>query len=153
VKKHSLFSIPFPSTSVVDEPVYLDRSNLSLLWLTGETDDDRVVRSEILFVRPRALRHRGESYCTPWHIEDAYDTVVEVDDSEWADELGRVALAARKHSFVLRHFMIYLDSFGCLEVLAESVELRNVWSTDEDFRGFDPLKLELPPRLGGRILS
>jgi hypothetical protein len=45
------------------------------------------------------------------------------------------------------------DSFGCLEALCESVELRNVFSSDTDFRGFDPFAVAPPPRLGGRASS
>lgn len=34
------------------------------------------------FCRVRAYRFCSEGHCTPWHIEDAYDTLAEVEQSE-----------------------------------------------------------------------
>jgi len=32
-----------------------------------------------------AYRFRTEGHCTAWHVEDAYDTLVEVERSDWVE--------------------------------------------------------------------
>lgn len=98
-----------------------------------------LVRSEIYFRKPRGVRFRSENYCLAWHVKDAYDTVVEVDASDWAREFHQLAIDGRRHANILNHYMIYLDSFGCLEVLAESVDVQNVPSTDKNCGSTDPV--------------
>ncbi|MCW5220686.1 hypothetical protein D5041_13295 [Verminephrobacter aporrectodeae subsp. tuberculatae] len=94
------------------------------LLLSMVCDDDPINRSfGVLFIKPRAFRKREEIYCTVWHIEDAYDTVCEIQGSDWVDELRAAATPDKRDYWVMRHFMIYVDSFGCLEVVAESVLL------------------------------
>jgi hypothetical protein len=87
-------------------------------------DDDGRSRSiGVLFIKPRAFRKREEIYCTTWHIDGAYDTVCEIQKSDWVDELCAAAVPEWRDYWVMRHFMIYVDSFGCLEVVAESAVL------------------------------
>jgi hypothetical protein len=86
-------------------------------------DDGRERRIEIVFVKPRAFRKREECYCTIWHIDQAYDTVCERVNSDWVAELRKDAVPEWRDYWVMRHFMIYLDSFACLEVVAESASL------------------------------
>ena len=63
----------------------------------------------------RALRKRAEIHCTEWHIEGAFDVLVEVQGSGWVRELQADTATGWKDYFPLRHFMIYLDSAGCVE--------------------------------------
>jgi hypothetical protein len=86
-------------------------------------DDGRKQPVGVLFVKPRAFRKREETYCTGWHVKDAYDTVCEIRESDWVKELRHDATPEWRDSWVMRHFMIYVDSFGCLEVIAESAAL------------------------------
>lgn len=88
-------------------------------------DEGREHRVGVLFSKPRAFRKREETYCTAWHVKETYDTVCEVDDSEWVAELRRDAVPEWRDRWVMRHFMIYVDGFGCLEVVAESAELES----------------------------
>jgi hypothetical protein len=74
------------------------------------------------FQRVRAYRFRVESHCTLWHIEDAYDTLVEVEHSEWASELLAAEPSETGGYWKIRHFLIYIDNAGAYEVAAESVE-------------------------------
>ena len=75
------------------------------------------------FVKQRAFRKRSETYCTSWHVEDTFDTVCEVQESDWVQELCMAAQPEWRDRWVMRHFIIYVDSFGCLEVVAESASL------------------------------
>jgi hypothetical protein len=117
-----LFSIPVASTSFSsDARVSFDGGDVSLQFSYRE--GAKGVDGQVLFRKARAFRHRQEIYCTHWHVEHAYDTVVEVEDPQWPDELRRAAPGHQKDQWILKHFMIYVDSFGCLEVIAESAEL------------------------------
>jgi hypothetical protein len=75
--------------------------------------------SGVFFDDVRAYRHRAESHCTEWHI-GAYDSVVEVEDSEWVAELLAAMPPDMRDLFEMHHYMIYLDSAGCYEVVAAS---------------------------------
>lgn len=69
-----------------------------------------------------AYRARAESLCTAWHIEDAYDTLVEVEQSEWVSELWAAEPGETWGQRTIRHFLIFIDSAGAYEVAAEDVE-------------------------------
>lgn len=120
MEKLPLLSLPYPSTAQVREPVILNEPR-GLLLLMACDEDGQERRVGVLFIKPRALRKRAEIYCTIWHINKAYDTVCEVTESSWVAELKNDAVSDWRDRWVMRHFMIYLDSFGCLEVVAESV--------------------------------
>lgn len=78
------------------------------------------------FQRLRAYRFRAEGHCTPWHIEDAYDTLVEVEQSEWVGELLAAEPSETWGQWKIRHFLIYIDGAGAYEIAAEDVE----WLTE-----------------------
>jgi hypothetical protein len=93
---------------------------LGMLYL----EEGRKRSAWLRFVKARAFRWRAELYCTSWHVE-AFDRVLEVHDSDWVAELlerSNENYGAQFH-WILRHFIVYIDSFGCLEVIAESVVL------------------------------
>lgn len=73
----------------------------------------------------KAVRTRAESACTGWHVDGVYDTLSEVEDSVWVKEI-QVDTADLQRRFgqkwSLHHYMIYLDSVGCFEFVAESWE-------------------------------
>ena len=123
-EKGAIGSIPCPSTEIVGTPVVESVGAALSLSFEFEDDDDVRFASGIDFDGVRAFRKRAESLCSAWHIEDAYDTVVEVNGSEWVSELKADGNAQWRDHFPMRHFMIYLDSFGVLEVVgAEAVVL------------------------------
>lgn len=49
--------------------------------------DGLIYGSGLEIQRVRAYRFRAESHCMVWHIE-AYDTVTEIEGSEWVAELA-----------------------------------------------------------------
>lgn len=77
-------------------------------------------RSGIRFNRVLATRTRAERCCTSWHIEDAYDTLVEVEGSSWVEEMRADTAERWRDEWETHHYMIYLDSAGCFEVIAAS---------------------------------
>ena len=71
------------------------------------------------FERVRSFRFVAEGHCTPWHVEGAYDTLVEVEDSGWIEELLASEPSETWGQWSIRHFLIYVDGFGAYEVAAE----------------------------------
>lgn len=122
MEKLPLFSLPYPSTAAVNGAKLVDQDRGLLLSLVCG-DDGRERQVGVLFVKPRAFRKREEIYCTTWHVKDAYDTLCEVKESDWVAQLRNDAVADWRDRWVMRHFMIYIDSFGSLEVIAESAVL------------------------------
>jgi hypothetical protein len=118
VRKQPLFELPVASTSLAEDPDLVADGGRILLRLVFGGADDRV-HWQVEFANVRAFRHRAESHCTAWHIEDAYDVVCHVEDSEWVGELLRDSLPDGKN-WVMNHYLVTVDSWGCLEVVAES---------------------------------
>lgn len=114
--------LKYPSTALVQDPV-LCTSGADLVVKLRYDEAGQSVFTTIQFVRQRAFRKRSEAYCTPWHIEGVYDHISEVFESSWVEELRSAAAPERRDSWRLNHFIVYIDSFGCLEVVAESVNV------------------------------
>jgi hypothetical protein len=59
---------------------------------------ERVYQGGIKFNKVSAVRTRAERSCQAWYIEGVYDTLVEVEDSSWAEEIrGDTAELWREH--------------------------------------------------------
>lgn len=121
--KSPLFQIPIPSTDVGGAIGFEHDGSAARLSFQFRQDGVHQV-SVIEFRRVRAFRHRAEVHCSAWHIEDAYDTLVEVAPSTWARDVLADTPEHWKHEWPLRHYLIYLDSAGAYEVLADSWEAR-----------------------------
>ena len=122
MRKQTIVILPFSSSTMVRDPRLC--VDIADLLMSMEYDKDGDIRSMCLrFVKQRASRKRAEIYCTVWHMEGACDQVCEVLDSDWVAELRSAAPSGWREYWTMRHFMINVDSFGCLEVIAESVSL------------------------------
>lgn len=123
-QKREILELPFASTAILRGPV-LSTDGGDLL-LAMDFDDEGATRSARLrFVKQRAFRMRSETYCTAWHVTATFDTVCEVQESDWVLELRSASIPHWRDRWVMRHFIIFVDSFGCLEVVAESVALED----------------------------
>jgi len=116
--KRPLFKIPVPSTNFTTE-AYWDGKGSSPAIRFGYNKDGRPILSGIKFDDVCAMRKRAERCCTAWHIE-AYDTLVEVEASPWVDEIRSDMDKHFRDKWEMHHYMIYLDSVGCFEVIAAS---------------------------------
>lgn len=97
------------------------------------TEHGRLAR--VIFSKPRAFRKRAEVHCAKRHVDGVLDTVCEITGSDWTAELSEATLAAWRNRWVMRHFMLYLEGFGCLEVVAESVALAVLDPSEPRLRG------------------
>lgn len=120
--KRPLQQIPVASTDLLP-PVRFEVSGSEIRLLFNYLSDGKRLQSGFEFLGVRAHRHRAETHCTEWHIAEAYDTLVEVSESEWAREVRADTAEGWKDHWLLRHLMIYLDSEGCFELLADSWRL------------------------------
>lgn len=113
--------LPEPSTSSVSG-VRLEFPG-GALRLQFDYDRDGVIyNSGLLFKNVRAHRHTADSHCPAWKIEKAYDNLIEVSSSKLVEELLESTAEDQCSSWALNHYMIYFDSDGCYEVIAESWE-------------------------------
>lgn len=120
--KERLIALPWASSALAAEPVLSsERGALHLAMQFGIGGGRR--RARLIFGKQRAFRKRSEVHCSPWHVEGALDTVCEVRCSDWTRELAGATTRAWRNRWVMRHFILYLTGFGCIEVAAESVAL------------------------------
>lgn len=117
--KKTLYTVPIASTSFSIE-AYFDGQGVSPAIRFGYKQDGKEYRGGIKFNRVLAMRKRAERCCTPWHIEGTYDTHVEVENSDWVAELRADTNEQGRDKWETHHYLIYLDSAGCFEVVAES---------------------------------
>ena len=121
-RKVALATLPTASTAITsDVELASDGASASLGF---DFDRDGVIyRSGVRFSKVRAIQWRAEGQCSVWHIEGAYDTVIEVEGSSWVSELERSQSQRPNKPWTIRHFMLFIDSAGCYEFAAESFEI------------------------------
>jgi hypothetical protein len=82
--------------------------------------EGRLWAGGFVFTRVRAYRFLDEGHSTSWHVADAYDTLVEIEDSAWVADVR--ATEATPVPWGARHYLIYVDGAGAYEFLAASYE-------------------------------
>lgn len=110
-----------PPSAYTEDVVFTHPGGDAELRCTYEHSGAMVVGG-LRFRRVRAYRFRAESHCTQWHIEGAYDTLVEVEQSDWVEELVSAEPDEAWGQWTIRHFLIYIDGSGAYEVAAENCE-------------------------------
>jgi hypothetical protein len=116
--KKKLYTTPKPSTSFISE-AFLDYTETDPMIRYEYLDNKTTVARGIKFINTYALKTRSERCCSVWHIEDAFDTLLEIENSSWIEEVSRDIPLEYRSDWKPRHFMIYLDSVGSFEFLAE----------------------------------
>lgn len=88
-----------------------------------EEQDDKVYNGGILFESTVAHRHSSEKFTK--YISGSYDTLIEIEGSEWISELNTISPECMKKS-ELKHYVIYLDSYGLYEFIAQGFRLFDI---------------------------
>lgn len=78
----------------------------------------------VQFLGVHGIRLTSEPLCEAWHYESAYDRVSEV-QSDWSS-LWKSRVSVANHGIPPVHFALALDSWGCLEVLADSASAQTL---------------------------
>lgn len=110
-----------PPSAYTADVVFIHPGGDSELRCTYERNGS-MYTGGLRFRRVRAYRFRDESHCTSWHVEDAYDTLVEVEQSDWIAELLAAEPSESGVQWNVRHFLIYVDAAGAYEIAAEDCE-------------------------------
>lgn len=100
-----------PPSAYTEDTVFTQPGGNAELQCTYERSGSTYVGG-LRFHRVRAYRFRAEDHCTAWHIEDAYDTLVEVEQSDWIAELLTAQPGKTRGRWGIRHFLIYIDGVG-----------------------------------------
>src|SRR5437016_3083991 len=119
LSKKPLYTVPVASTAFGDGGAYMLLGTIRYNYRRGGT----CYRSGIRFKRVLATRTYSESASKVWHIEGSYDVLVEIEESSWVEEIQADTLdiqRRRGETWEMHHYMIYLDSSGTFEVVAES---------------------------------
>jgi hypothetical protein len=85
-RKRPLYTIPGPSTSFTTE-AYFDGQGISPAIRFGYKTDGYIIAAESNSATFLATRTCAERCCQLSHIEGAYDTLVEIEDSPWVEEI------------------------------------------------------------------
>ena len=89
---------------------------------TFPTEKNDFTRGEIQFFGVHAFRWTRDYSCT-LEMRGAYDKLLEIESSPWAKELADER-AQFGYPVTLHHYMVFFDSGGCYEVVAESVTVK-----------------------------
>ena|SRR5579862_7119218 len=115
--KKALHTVLVPSTSFTTE-AYWDGQGAEPAIRFGYPKDGSEIQGGIKFRNVCAMQKRAERCCTEWHIRDVYDTLVEIEDSDWVKEVRADMDERWRNKWETHHYMIYFDSAGCFEVIA-----------------------------------
>jgi hypothetical protein len=121
VASEDCYILPEPSTSSISG-VRLEFPGGTLSLLFDYDRDGEVYNGGLVFKKVRSHSHTAESHCPAWKIEISYDKLVKLSDSEVIKELLENTSKDQQNSWSLNHYMIYFDSDGCYEIIAESWE-------------------------------
>ncbi|MGL4594098.1 MAG: hypothetical protein ACRC2T_09110 [Thermoguttaceae bacterium] len=125
--KTPLYTIPVPSTEFFTEAFFYQ----CCILFDFENENGEAVRTGFDFYLPAAVKKTSERASTIWHSDQVYDILAQVEDSPWVDEVRKNIPDHKKH-WKTNHYMIYLDSAGCFEVIAASwallPEQKGKWS-------------------------
>jgi hypothetical protein len=133
MKKHKLFITQVPSTEFTQEASLregpLGSYEIKYDYKIENLDMTGIIR----FHKIVALKKRSECCCTLWHINEVYDTLVEVEKSDWVVDILEHIQPHLQQGREYHHYMIYLDSVGCFEFVAsswETLENENKYETN-----------------------
>jgi hypothetical protein len=115
-EKIEVLELPVASTTIEEITVSIVRGTATLQF--NFTELGYAKSFDISFIGVRAYRKLAESLCTKFHVEGAYDKVAEIRNSEWVSELKNDGNQRWRDHFPMRHFIIYVDSFGSFEAIA-----------------------------------
>lgn len=118
MKVKELWVFPVPSSAIAEGDVQLiyPGDNAWLLFDYYDVNGNGAVfNSGILFHTPEAIRHRSEMFSI--NLMDAYDRLVEIEDSDWVAGFRLINRQAADY-WKLKHYAIFLKSYGLYEFLA-----------------------------------
>ena len=102
-EKKQLYELILPSTEFVPDPVMI-RNTIRFEY----SRDDIRYRGGIRFPKMAAIMRRAERCATAWHIEEAYDTLVQIEGSSWAEQVRADTSSHLRDTQKYNHYLIIL---------------------------------------------
>ncbi len=118
MKINKLWVLPVLS-SEVDKISFL-YDGISII-ITGYNEKDGE-KFKLLFNKVKCYKHTDERFTKDYY--NCYDTLVEVEDSEWIKELKQLNEEDFNY-WKPKHFAIYLDSVGLFEIISNNFVITN----------------------------
>ena len=132
MKIKELWVFPVPSAGglasdvkLIHPDIYNDKADAMLLFdyyvksLSDATGTDEVFSSGVSFRASQAYRHSCDMFVTCF---DAYDTLIEIEDSEWVAEMRQINREIADY-WDIKHYAIFLDSNGLYEFIARGFKI------------------------------
>lgn len=123
--KTVIHSLPATSGDFSSEPV-IELVKGGAIIRFGYFDQARMQRvHQIVFHRVRAVDLLKESHCASWHIEGAFELLVQVDESDWLERLIAQTSDTWAKNLPLNHYMIYFEGLGCFQCIATGWDVQD----------------------------
>lgn len=118
----ALWTFPVPSNCIYTGVKLIhEKASIKLDFdYYDEDNDDKVFNGRIEFKNVIAHRHTTEKFTK--FIKGTYDNLCEISDSEWLSNLEKLSPEWIGNNY-LRHYAIYLDSYGLYEFVARDYEV------------------------------
>lgn len=111
------FILPEPSTSSLSG-VWLEFLGADLTLRFDYDRNGSAYNSGLVFKKVRAHKYVAETHCPAWKIEMAYDKLVELNQSDFIQDI--LQNTDPRDLQDMNHYMIYFDGDGCFEIASES---------------------------------
>lgn len=116
-----IWEFPVPSTVAISTKLIYPGGDAWFLFdYYDEGKNDEIFNSGIRFEAVQAYRHSCEKFTAS--LMDAYDYLVEIEDSEWIDQLREIDKQIADY-WNIKHYAIFLDSNGLFEFIARGHEV------------------------------
>lgn len=117
-----VWTFPVPSNCIYSTVRLLhEKTRINLAFdYYDEEDDDKVYNGFIEFVGVGNYRHSTEKFTR--FVKGTYDNLCVVRDSEFLKTISMIS-PEWFDEFNMKHYAIYLDSYGLYEIVASSFEV------------------------------
>lgn len=115
-----IYELKMFSSNLKNEPEFIVDGMKTILKIEGYDDEGKINKVRIEFDSVLCYKRTSARF-TP-KLYDSYDKVVELQDSDWLNELK--AINNEDYDFWKpRHFILYLDEIGMYEFIACEIEI------------------------------
>ena len=120
-----LWTFPVPSNCInTGIKIIYEKIDATILFdYYDEDNDDKIYDGKIIIKSIIANRHTSEKVTQ--FIEGTYDNLCEIKDSIWLSQLSKLSPEWISKDN-LKHYAIYLDSYGLYEFIAEDFSVTDI---------------------------
>ncbi len=126
MENKKIWEFPVPSTCIAEggvKLIYPGGDAWLLFDYYDENKNDAVYNAGIVFDAVQAHRHSSEKFTKS--LLGAYDSLVEITNSEWAAQLREINKEIADF-WNIKHYAIFLDSYGLYEFIARDYKILEI---------------------------